>query len=181
MTRLAITEHERVKQRDEGFTLIELMFASVYLAVGLLAIAAMVDMALSRNVDARRLTVATNLATEMIERIRFNAPANATSIVGVGYPYHNIQVCNYACTGGSAPGNSTANVTANGDYNQWLGHLSATDSSGQLMLPNAIGTITSTAVANPATLQQVQITVTIQWTTGIRNPTLNLTTLVAPL
>jgi len=100
MARLAITEHERVKQRDEGFTLIELMFASVYLAVGLLAIAAMVDMALSRNVDARRLTVATNLATEMIERIRFNSPTNATSIVGFGYPYHNIQACNYACTGG---------------------------------------------------------------------------------
>jgi len=102
MARLAITEHERVKQRDEGFTLIELMFASVYLAVGLLAIAAMVDMALSRNVDARRLTVATNLATEMIERIRFNSPTNATSIVGFGYPYHNIQACNYACTGGRA-------------------------------------------------------------------------------
>ena len=42
MTRLAMTEHERVKHRDEGFTLLELMFASVYLAIGLLAVAAMV-------------------------------------------------------------------------------------------------------------------------------------------
>ena len=181
MTRLAITEHERVKRRDEGFTLIELMFASVYLAVGLLAIAAMVDMALSRNVDAKRLTVATNLVTEMIERIRFNAPANATSIIAVGYPYDQIQACNYACTGGSAPGNSTANVNANGDYNQWLGHLSATDSSGQLLLPNGMGTVTSTAVANPPDLQQVQITVTIRWSTGIRQPTITMTTMVAPL
>ena len=181
MARLAITEHERVKQRDEGFTLIELMFASVYLAVGLLAIAAMVDMALSRNVDARRLTVATNLGTEMIERIRFNSPANAASIVAVGYPYHNIQACNYACTGGSAPGNSTGNPTANGDYNQWLAHLSATDSSGQLLLPNGMGTVTSTAVANPPDLQQVQITVTIRWSTGIRQPTITMTTMVAPL
>jgi|SRR5256712_2223192 len=181
MAHLAGREHARVKQRDEGFTLIELMFASVYLAVGLLAIAAMVDMALSRNVDARRLTVATNLATEMIERIRFNSPANATSIVAVGYPYHNIQACNYACTGGSAPGNSTGNPTANGDYNQWLGHLSATDSAGQLLLPSAIGSVTSTAVANPSDLQQVQITVTIQWSTGIRTPTVTMTTMVAPL
>src|SRR5256712_8951133 len=98
MARLAITEHERVKQRDEGFTLIELMFASVYLAVGLLAIAAMVDMALSRNVDARRLTVATNLATEMIERILFNSPANATSIVAVGYPYDGTITCTSTST-----------------------------------------------------------------------------------
>jgi len=170
-----------VKQRDEGFTLIELMFASVYLAIGLLAVAAMVDTALSRNVDAKRLTVAVNLAAEMIERIRFNAPANATSIVAVGYPYHNVQACNFACAGGSAPGNTTANVNANGDYNQWLGHLSATDSAGQLLLPNAIGTVTSTAVANPPDLQQVQITVTVQWSSGIRTPTVTMTTMVAPL
>src|SRR5256712_14007490 len=116
MARLAITEHERVKQRDEGFTLVELMFASVYLAVGLLAIAAMVDMALSRNVAGRRLTVATNLATEMIERIRLNSPTNATSIVGFGYPYSNTQLANYICTGGALRRNSTGNPMANGDY-----------------------------------------------------------------
>ncbi len=169
------------KQGEKGFTLLEVMVASVYLAVGLLAIAAMEDIALSRNVDAKRMTLATNLATEMIERIRFNAPANSTSIIGVGYPYHNIQACNYACPGGSTPGNTTANATASGDYNQWLGHLAATDSVGQFLLPNAMATVTSTAVATPSVLQQVQITVTIRWSSGIRTPTLNMTTLVAPL
>ncbi len=170
-------------QGEKGFSLIEVMVASVYLTVGLLAIAALEDIALSRNVDAKRMTLATNLATEMIERIRFNAPANSTSIVGVGYPYHNIQACNYACPGGSTPGNATAinNATANGDYNQWLGHLAGTDSAGQFLLPNALGTVTSTAVAASAVLQQVQITVTIRWSSGIRTPTLNMTTLVAPL
>lgn len=171
------------KQGDKGYTLIEVMIALVYLAVGLLAIAAMEDIALSRNVDAKRLTIATNLATEMIERIRFNSPNNATSFAGVGYPYHNIQACNYACPGGSTPGNATAinNATANGDYNQWLGRLAATDSAGQPLLPNAMGTVTSTAVAASSVLQQVQITVTIRWSSGIRTPTLNMTTLVAPL
>ena len=181
MSRVAGTGNEMKERAKAGFTLIEVMFASVYLAVGLLTIAAMEDIALSRNVDAKRLTIATNLATEMIERIRYNSPANATFFAGVGYPYHNIQVCNYACTGGSTPGNATANATANGDYNQWLGHLAATDSSGQPFLPNARGTVTSTAVANPTTLQQVQITVTVQWSTGFRTPTLTMTTLVAPL
>ena len=166
---------------EPGFTLLEVMIASVYLAIGLLTIAAMEDIALSRNVDAKRLTIATNLTTEMIERIRFNSPANSTSFIGVGYPYHNIQACNYACSGGSTPGNATANATANGDYNQWLGHLSATDSAGQPLLPNAIGTVSSTAVATPADLNQVLITVTIRWSTGLRTPTVTMTTLVAPL
>ncbi len=168
-------------QGEKGFTLLEVMIASVYLAVGLLAIAAMESIALSRNVDAKRMTLATNIATEMVERIRYNSPANSTGIVGVGYPYHNIQACNYACPGGSTPGNTTANATANGDYNQWLGHLAATDSAGQFLLPNAIGTVTSTAVANPSVLQQVEIAVRIQWSAGFRTPTLTMTTMVAPL
>ena len=173
-----------MKNQDEkGFTLLEVMIASVYLAIGLLTIAAMEDIALSRNVDAKRMTIATNLATEMIERIRYNSPANSTSFAGVGYPYHNIQACNYACPGGNTPGNATAvvNATANGDYNQWLGHLTAIDSAGQFLLPNAMGTVTSTAVATPSVLQQVQITVTVRWSTGIRTPTLTMTTMVAPL
>ena len=184
MTRLAMTEHERVKHRDEGFTLLELMFASVYLAIGLLAVAAMVDTALSRNVDAKRLTVAVNLAAEMIERIRFNAPANATSIVGVGYPYNGTITCTSTSTPPCAvttPIPASANATVQGDFAQWQGHLSATDSAGQLLLPNAIGTVTSTAVANPPDLQQVQITVTVQWSSGIRTPTVTMTTMVAPL
>jgi len=181
MSRFVGTGDGMKEQAKAGFTLIEVMVALVYLAVGLLAIAAMEDIALSRNVDAKRLTIATNLTTEMIERIRFNSPSNATSFAGVGFPYHNIQVCNYACTGGSTPGNATVNATANGDYNQWLGHLAATDSSGQPLLPNAIGTVTSTALANPSALQQVQITVTLQWAAGIRTPTITMTTLVAPL
>ena len=61
---------------EQGFTMIEVMFAAVYLAVGLLGIAAMQDIALSRNQDAKRITVATNLAVEMLERVRFNSPNN---------------------------------------------------------------------------------------------------------
>ncbi len=116
---------------DAGFTLIEVMIAAIILAVGLLAIANMLDIALSRNVDAKRMTTGTNMAIEMLERIRFNAPANATNIIGVGYPYHNIAICNAACTaaqiqavcstcsGVVGQGNATSanNKTANGEYN----------------------------------------------------------------
>lgn len=165
---------------EKGFTLIEVMFAAVYLATGLLAIAAMQDIALSRNVDAKRISTGTNLAVEMLERVRYNSPNNSKSFLGVGYPYHNIRACNYACTGGSTAGNATADATALGDYNQWLARLSATDSTGRTSLPNAMGTVTSTATGTSA-LGQVLVTVTVQWTSGLRTPTITLSTIVAPL
>lgn len=166
---------------EQGFTLIEVMFAAVYLAVGLLAIAAMEDIALSRNVDAKRMSVATNLAAEMIERARFNAPANAT-LSGGNYPYNGIRACSDLayCPGGETAGNTTANATANGDYDQWRARLKALDSSGALMLPTAVATVTSAAIGTSG-LGQVLVTVQIQWSSGLRNPTTTLSTIVAPL
>ena len=167
---------------EKGFTLIELMFASVYLSVGLLAIAAMEDIAIGRSVDAKRLTVAVNLATEMLERVRFNSPANAT-LSGVNYPYNGIRACSNltACTGGETAGNTGATTTtASGDYDQWRARLKATDSSGQLMLPGAVATVTSAAIGT-AGLGQVLVTVSVSWTSGLRTPTITLSTVVAPL
>jgi type IV pilus modification protein PilV len=160
--------------------MIEVLFAAVYLAIGLLGIAAMQDIALSRNVDAKRLSVATNLAVEMLERVRYNAPANSTA----PYPYNNFKVCNYSCSGGetpSAPSTAITNATARGDYNQWKARLSATDSSGQMALPNAVGTVTSSGPFGTTALGQVQVTVTVQWTSGLRQPTVTMSTIVAPL
>lgn len=170
-----------VGRGEKGFTLIELMFAVVYLAVGLLAIAAMEDIAIGRSVDAKRLTVAVNLATEMLERVRFNTPANST-LTGANYPYNGIQACSNlaACAGGETAGNTTANATANGDYDQWRARLKATDSSGQLMLPGAVATVTSAAIGT-ASLGQVLVTVSVSWTSGLRSPTITLNTIVAPL
>ena len=168
-----------VGRGEKGFTLIELMFASVYLSVGLLAIAAMEDIAIGRSVDAKRLTVAVNLAAEMLERVRFNAPANAT-LSGANYPYNGIQACSNLATCTEAAGNTTANATANGDYDQWRARLKATDSSGQLMLPGAVATVTS-AAAGTSALGQVLVTVQVSWTSGLRAPTITLRTVVAPL
>ncbi len=165
--------------------MIELMFASVYLSVGLLAIAAMQEIALARSGDAKRLSVATNLATEMLERVRFNSPAN-TTLSGANYPYNGIRACSSttaaACTsaGGETAGNSTANTTANGDYDQWRARLKAPDSSGQLMLPGAVATVTSAANGTPS-LGQVLVTVQLSWTSGLRTPTIPLSPGVAPL
>ncbi len=167
---------------ERGFSLIEVMFAAVYLAVGLLGIAAMQDIALTRNVDAKRISVATNLAVEMLERIRFNAPNNSKSYTGFGYAYNGIRVCNYACSGGSTAGNALVAVdaTAAGDYSQWLSRISQTDTTGGMALPSAQGTVTAVSTGTSA-LGQVLVTVTISWTSGLRTPTISLSTIVAPL
>lgn len=181
---LRATGKEGTNQGERGFTLIEVMFAVVYLAIGLLGIAAMQDTAIARNTDARRMNYATNLTVEMIERIRWNSPANATPIVGGGFVYNGIRACSDLanCAGGETPGNAIPgnNVTASGDYDQWRARLKATNTDGSLLLPNAVGQVTSVAVGS-APMQQVQITVTIQYTSGLRTPTATMNTFVAPL
>ena len=173
-------EREQTGRGEQGFSLIEVLVANVILAVGLLAIAAMQDIALSKNVDAKRMGLATSLATELIERIRFNAPANSTA-VGGAYPYNFTITCTTtACTGGNAP--TTTDATTQSDYTQWKNRLGTTDSSGKLPLASAKGTVTSAAVTNgPAALGQVLVTVTVSWDTGARKPAVTMNTVVAPL
>jgi type IV pilus modification protein PilV len=168
----------QARRGEDGFSLLEVLIANVMLAIGLLAIAAMQDVALSRNLNSKQLTVATSMATEMLERIRFNAPANSKPLAVGVYLYHGIQACSDVlayCPGGETPGNATStnNLTANGDYKQWAARLKATDAAGNLLLPAATGTVAS-AVILPT--EQVQITVTIKW--GLKSVTMN--TVVAP-
>src|SRR2546426_12101912 len=61
-------------REERGFSLIEGLLAMVFLAIGLLAIAAMQDVAMGANMKAKRIRFAPNLVTELIQRIRCNAP-----------------------------------------------------------------------------------------------------------
>jgi prepilin-type N-terminal cleavage/methylation domain-containing protein len=201
MGRLIGNEQSSRCHQEGGFTLIEVMVAMAYLTVGLLAIAAMQDIALSRNVDARRLTVATNLAGEMIERIRYNTPANlipllGTPAAGPPFAYHGIVTCPIVppaglplpctATAGNAVLNLSAvngNSTAIGDLAQWTAGFAALDSNNVPLLPNGVGTVV-VAQMNPADISQRQpllITVTVAWTAGLRNPAIVMNTIVAPL
>ena len=213
MYRRAGIDHTESRRKEAGFTLIEVMFAVVFLSIGLLGIAAMQDIALSRNIDGRRVTVATNLAAEMLERIRYNAIGNSKALPAGTYLYHNIIACTPAtftppaatcpftvvnpcptsfggnCTG-PTPGNTTSvapgAATALGDYNQWRAALAALDSNNLRLLPGAIGTVQAVAVdplnaVGPGSLEQVRITVQVQWASGIRTPTITMNSMVAPL
>jgi type IV pilus assembly protein PilV len=151
-----------IVNHEGGFTLIEVMLALMILGVGLLGIAGMQEMALGRNIDANELGVITNLAADMVERIRFNG-RNVTA-------YNGIDTLNVA----TRPPN--AQLMAQGDYDQWSTRLTA---SG---LRNVRGQVTVTAVGpqGDTGLNQNQVTVQVTWTLMIRNRALNLTTIIAP-
>ena len=210
MYRRAGIDHTESRRKEAGFTLIEVMFAVVFLSIGLLGIAAMQDIALSRNIDGRRVTVATNLAAEMLERIRYNAVGNSKALPAGTYLYHNIIACTPTapavtcpftvvnpcptsfggnCTG-PTPGNTTSvapgAATALGDYNQWRAALAAVDSNNVRLLPGSIGTVQAVAIdplnpVGPTSLEQVRVTVQVQWAAGIRTPTVTMNSMVAPL
>ena len=194
MYRRAGIDHTENQRKESGFTLIEVLFAVVFLSIGLLGIAAMQDIAISRNVDGRRLTVATNLSAEMLERIRYNAAGNSLRLGGL-YLYNGITACTGpTCTGPNVPNpGNTGNInfggsgtTAAGDYAQWNAALAAVDSNAVRLLPGAVGKVTVVAVdpvnsIGPTSLEQVRTTVTVSWVAGLRTPTITMSSVMAPL
>ncbi|TAJ23405.1 MAG: type IV pilus modification protein PilV [Nitrospirae bacterium] len=149
-----------------GFTLIEVMLAMLLLTVGLLAIAGMVEMSLGRNVDANEISLATNLASDVIERIQFNR--------------QNVTAYNGALNSGidtlnSATRPPATQPMARGDYDQWSARLAA---SG---LRNVRGVVTVSATGPTVpSLNQSQVTVQVNWSSTIRTRTLVVSTVVAP-
>jgi type IV pilus assembly protein PilV len=150
---------------EDGFTLLESMMAAVVLGIGLIALAGMQGIALSRNVDANELTLASNLAADMVERIQYN---RRNAIV-----YNNIDTLLPATQ-------PTTNTMASGDYTQWKARLESA------RLGAVKGRVTvSDIVMNPP-LKQSTVAVQVQWTgnTGsaatARTRTVTLNAVVAP-
>jgi type IV pilus assembly protein PilV len=144
--------------KERGFTLLEAMLALSILSIGLLATAAMQDMALRGNADANELALATSLATDMAERIRYNA-RNVTA-------YHNIDTSN---TGTRPPSTQTM---ARGDYDQWQARMAATP-----LLRNGKGKVTVTA-SGPTNLNQSQVVVQVTWAGKVVSHSLSLNTVL---
>lgn len=71
------------KQNDKGFTLIEMMVSAAILGVGVLGMAAMQGVSFTKNVDANDLSIMTNVASDMMERIQNNRP--------YAWAYNNLQ------------------------------------------------------------------------------------------
>lgn len=150
---------------EDGFTLLESMMAAVVLGIGLIALAGMQGIALSRNVDANELTLASNLAADMVERIQYN---RRNAIV-----YNNIDTLLPATQ-------PTTNTMASGDYTQWKARLESA------RLGAVRGRVTVSAIVMNPSLSQSAVTVQVSWTgnTGsaamARTRTVTLNAVVAP-
>lgn len=122
--------------------MLEVMIALMVLTVGLLGLAAMQEFAILRSVDANQLSVATNLAVEIIDRIQYNQK-NVLSYNGI----------NVSTTGNTCPATP---VQSNGDCTQWRTRMLATK------LPSPSGTV-SVTTTGPASMNQWLVTVRISW------------------
>jgi type IV pilus assembly protein PilV len=125
--------------REQGFTLLEVLIAVLLIGVGLLAVAGLQTTAIRGNSFARETTLATQLAEEMVERIRVNALTTPDLYNGID-------------TSGACAGVNPAL----GDCQQWVAALAAS------RLPAVRGTV-AVAVVDPAVPKASTIAVTVTW------------------
>lgn len=68
-----------LKERNDGFTLIEIMITLVILSVGLLALAGLQVNAIKGNANSRRMTIAVFIAEKKLEQIKNTSYTNIQS------------------------------------------------------------------------------------------------------
>jgi type IV pilus assembly protein PilV len=132
------------RKSEWGFTLIEVMVSVVILSVGLLALAGMQGIALGKNANANQTTVASNLASDMVERIQFNK--------------WNAAAYNLIDTTNALTQPPLAQVMARGDYAQWQARLTNSQLRG------VRGTVSALPIVTSPTLNQTNVVVTVRWT-----------------
>ena len=142
----------RIRQ-EQGFTLMEAILSSTILAIGLLGLAGMTTLSFTRNSDGNEVTVATNLATELVERMQFNRRNLVTGYNGINLTSALPALCTQ---------NALTQQVARGDCLQWQARLFA---SG---LVGVQAQVTAAAVG-PVTLNQNNIGVTVTWIGSSQN------------
>jgi len=169
-----------MKVRNEnGFTLIEVLVSAAILGVGVMGMAAMQGMAFTKNVDANDLSIVTNIASDMMERIQANRQ--------YAWGYHNLQTLaagNCAALPAPPPAGVTnptpVNITrvVQGDCTQWRTLVLASN------LANVQGLVQVTnAIPANASLGARQVVVQVQWNdrgAGQRLRTVSFQTTLVP-
>lgn len=170
-------------RNEKGFTLAEVMISAAILGVGVMGMAAMQSISFTKNVDANDLSIVTNVAADMMERIqsnrRFAWAYNGIDTTGPG----NCLAGGIPAPAPSMPFFSVApSVHATrgiqGDCTQWRTLVLATN------LLNARGTVQAVPVLplRPDS-SAVQLTVQLQWNerTGVqRTRSVAFQTLIEP-
>lgn len=148
---------------EKGFTLMEVLVSATVLSVGVLGMAAMQGVSFTKNVDANELSIVTNIASDMMERIQNSRR--------VAWAYNNLQTVGPGnCLAGGMPAppppppfpasllSTAATRKIQGDCVQWRALVLASN------LLNVQGTVTVAPVL-PITTNSaaVNVTVQIQW------------------
>lgn len=157
-------------QNEKGFTLAEVMISAAILGVGVMGMAAMQGVSFSKNVDANDLSIVTNVAADMMERIQSNRR--------FAWAYNNIDTTGPGnCLAGGIPAPAPpmpffsvapsvpATRGIQGDCTQWRTLVLATN------LLNVRGTVQAVPILPISSdSSAVQLTVQLQWNdrTGVQ-------------
>jgi type IV pilus assembly protein PilV len=142
----------RIRQ-EQGFGLLEAMISSAILAVGLLGLAAMTTLSFTRNSDGNEVMVATNLATELVERMQFNRRNLVNGYNGINLISANPALCAQ---------NALTQPVARGDCLQWQTRLFVSGLRG-------VQAQVAVAPVGPVGLNQNNIGVTVTWLGSSQN------------
>lgn len=151
------------QETEKGFTLVEVLVSAAILGVGVMGMAVMQGMAFTKNVDANDLSIVTNMAADMMERIQANrqyaSGYNGLQTLGPG----NCAALPAPMLPGDVRGNNyNPNIIrlTQGDCTQWRTLVLASN------LTNVQGTVQVNGAGPPGNmvLQKArQVIVQIQW------------------
>ena len=150
-------------RNEKGFTLAEVLISAAILGVGVMGMAAMQGISFTKNVDANDLSIVTNVAADMMERIQGNRR--------VAWAYNNVNTVGPGnCLAGGIPApppaspffwvplSTAATRAVQGDCTQWRTLVLATN------LSNIQGAVQVVPVLPMrADSSAVQVIVQIQW------------------
>ncbi len=140
-------------KQQHGFTLIEVLVATLVLTVGILGVAAMQMVSFQTNQSAYARSQATYLAQDFFDRMRANQVGYATTTV-----YDSVDTDNTGSIPGSPncvtnAGGCTAQQMAQTDVREWAANFFNVESLTDYRpaLPSGRGLITRTAATNEFT------------------------------
>lgn len=172
-----------MRREERGFTLVEVLVSATILSLGIMGMAAMQGVSITKGVDANDLTTVTNIAADMMERVQQNRRW--------AWAYNNLQT---AGPGNCGPGGMPAAPPAKpfpaqapgpivadrvrGDCAQWRLLVMATN------LPNVQGAVQAVPFGLvSANSSATQVRVQIQWNDrgpGQRPRTVTFQSVVVP-
>ncbi len=164
-----ITKQCRHAVTTNGFSLVEVLIAVVVVAIGLLGVAKLNMINLQNANSAYFLSVATNLAMEMSERIK----ANRQGVINLHY-HHPTQAAAGACySAGCAP-----QQMADTDFFEWRANLAE-------QLPNGTGNVCidsmgSNVCDGDSITNEITHAITVNWTDHVEDKTISLPVRVLP-